>query len=120
MSWFRVRQRCCGWLALLALTIQLVLSFGHVHGLPTGGPSTVAAITASADTPPQPAGGDQHDDDYCAICAVLAMLSGAQTSSAPVLPVFVALASDELTPLVETGHATATWTAFRSRAPPVS
>jgi len=119
MRWIRRRQQCCGWLALFALTIQLVLSFGHVHGLPTGGPSVVAAIAGTADTP-QPAGGEQHDDDYCAICAVLAMLSGAQTATAPALPVLVALASDKITFAAETAPAAVTWTAFRSRAPPIS
>jgi hypothetical protein len=119
MNWFRLRQRCCGFVALLALAIQLTLSFGHVHGLPTGGPSAVATIAGAADTP-QPAGGDQHDDDYCAICAVLAMLSGAQTATAPALPVLVAIASDEIPFAIETAPTAVTWIAFRSRAPPIS
>ena len=38
MHWFRSRMRSCGRLALFALALQMVLSFGHMHrddlGLP--------------------------------------------------------------------------------------
>src|SRR5690349_24567587 len=31
MFWFRFHPRFCSWVALFALAIQLVLSFGHIH-----------------------------------------------------------------------------------------
>jgi DUF2946 family protein len=120
MRWLRLRQQYCSWVALLALALQLVLSFGHVHGLPTGGPTAVAAISEGSGSPPQPAGGEQHDDDYCAICAVQALLSSGQTASAPALPVVAAPAATEIIFTVERVRANRPLAAFRSRAPPIS
>lgn len=120
MRWFRLRQQCCSWVALVAVAAQLVLSFGHVHGLTTGGPTAVAAISAGSGSPPQPTGGEQHDDDYCAICAVQALLSSAQTASAPALPVVEAPAAIEIAFSVETVRINRLLAAFRSRAPPIS
>jgi hypothetical protein len=120
MSWFRLRQRCCGWVALLALALQLALSFGHVHRLPTADFTIVASAATPNGAPPQPAGGEHHDDDYCAICTVLALLSGAQTASAPVLPIFTAPPSTEITIASEAFRSDRSRAAFRSRAPPIS
>jgi hypothetical protein len=118
MGWFRSRTRLGAWAAAFVLVAQLVLSFGHVHGLAGEHPcavSTLAVDKAAACAPQHDA---NHDDDYCAICAVLAMLSGAQTASAPIVPVHLVGAWTEQTVspdrvLPERAHV-----AFRSRAPP--
>jgi DUF2946 family protein len=116
MGWFRARRRFAGWVALFALLVQFGLSFGHVHGVPASEHRVFAA--AKATPPTQPATGD--NDDYCAICAVMAMLSGAQTATAPFVVLPIALAEQEISPLSETPPATLTWRAFRSRAPPTA
>ena len=121
MRWFRSNRRLGGWVALFALTVQLVLSFGHIHAIPAGDPEIVTAAVADAGAPPPqpgPARHHQDDDDYCAICAVLALLSGAQTSDAPVLPALVALASAEVVVTAEVVRIDPPRAAFRSRAPP--
>ena len=81
MRWFRSSRRRLGWLALLALVLQLGLSFGHVHG--TRGSHPAAAQTATADAGNASSTGDSSDADYCATCAILALLTGAQTASCP-------------------------------------
>jgi hypothetical protein len=67
------------WLALAAMVLQLVLSFGHMHPedfFPPAGPG--AKILAAADSgaapqvPAKPAPGDAAHDD-CAICANMQM-----------------------------------------------
>jgi hypothetical protein len=120
MRWFRTRRQFCGWVALLALALQLALSFGHVHGLDTESRSAVASIAANSGAPQQPAGGQQSDDDYCAICAVMTMLSGAQCATAPVTTTPAACVA--AAPLAEPArlHLIARHDSFQSRAPPIS
>jgi hypothetical protein len=93
------------WSALFALTIQLVLSFGHVHSGRISGPSVspraVSARTVLAphalrwamqpsanlrDAPAVPARRKPANlaDDFCAICSVM-RLAGVP-APAPVLP----------------------------------
>jgi hypothetical protein len=103
--------------ALFALLMQLGLSFGHVHPIAAGEPTAIANASEPAS---HPANGGHHDDDYCAICAVLALLSGAQTATAPAIAPPMALASNEITATADTPAAAAAWGAFRSRAPPQS
>ena len=87
MPWFRSRMRLGAWLALFALTIQLVLSFGHVHfdGISPRAVSarTIAApralrwaVQPAAKLRDAPAVPTQHKpvnlaEDYCAICSVM-------------------------------------------------
>jgi hypothetical protein len=85
MNWVRTHRRIGGTLALFALALQLVLSFGHVHardfaGIP-GSPVALAQVTAPHGGP----AGDAADqaDAYCLVCAAVA-LSG--TLVLPVLP----------------------------------
>ena len=85
MSWIRTHRRFGGTLALFALALQLVLSFGHVHardfaGIP-GSPVPQAQVTVPHG--PNGDAADQANDIYCAVCATIA-LSG--TLVLPALP----------------------------------
>jgi hypothetical protein len=115
MGWFRSHKRPSAWLALLALVFQLGLAFGHVHPIHAGKTAVAASVAAASHQ-----GSGDSDDDYCATCAVLALLAGAQTASAPVLAPPLAVSSDEITLAPETPRIVSPRAAFRSRAPPLS
>ncbi len=99
-------------LGLLALVLQLVLSFGHVHPLPSA-----VATTSSA-----PAGGGGPDlplaGDDCALCASIAAFAAADlprqfdlippTSVAQILAPASAAGEHRAAPILH----------FSSRAPP--
>jgi hypothetical protein len=82
MLWLRSRLRLGSCVALFALAVQLVLTFGHAH-LDGAGRHSSTAIEASAGTTP-PAGNHERNpaDDYCALCA-LAHLAGTLLMPAP-------------------------------------
>jgi hypothetical protein len=95
MRWIRVNRQWGGRLALFALALQLILSFGHVHAEDLGLATAAEAVASHAQTfanndgPPPPR---EHDDahDVCAICIALSLSA---TSSLPVvvsLPLSVA------------------------------
>ena len=117
MRWFRSSRRPWGWVALWALALQLALSFGHVHGTRDDHPAAAQTTTADAGNVST---GDTSDTDYCATCAILALLTGAQTASAPVFVRPMAPVSVEITVAPEAPRLGASRTAFRSRAPPLS
>ncbi|MCO5130756.1 MAG: DUF2946 family protein [Xanthobacteraceae bacterium] len=103
MKWFRSRIKAGTRLALLALAVQFVPSFGHVHGaaalaapglhtaaapaaalLPDQVKSAADAVIAGAPAQkPDRSSGDHHDG-YCAICAVMS-LAGTLIASGPVI-----------------------------------
>ncbi len=117
MGWFRPNRRLWAWAALFALFVQFNLSFGHVHGI--GGEQAVAAQSAG----PGPVPASHHnsgdpDNDYCAICAVQALLSGAQVAHAPAVVLPVALPLSEQPFALTTLLCEPARVAFRSRAPP--
>ena len=121
MGWFRGRCRLGGWVALVAIALQLALSFGHVHREAFSHASEIAALTVDGSDIGQPdSPAAPHDDDYCAICAVLSLLAGTQTADAPALPPPLAVAAVALTPEPEIVRALLGRTAFQSRAPPQS
>jgi hypothetical protein len=112
-----------GWLALFALAVQLVLSFGHVHleGI-RGDDGTGTKLAAErAVSPPAPAQHPANDSgDYCAICATIHLASSSFLPDAPQLPVpFVSQAIEHFyyVPYV---FAAPQRTAFQSRAPPLA
>src|SRR5258708_2210167 len=79
MSWFRSNIKHGSRLALLALAIQFVSSFGHFHGVSAqAAPAIQSDVQLSAidRVQPQPASNhdsDQQPSDPCAICAVMAL-----------------------------------------------
>jgi hypothetical protein len=124
MRWVRTKRRSGAWLALAAMALQLVLSFGHIHleDLKGGGNGVVTAAASKAASAHQdPAGGPAGDaDDYCPICAVLHLAAASFVPDAPVLPVpfafhAIAHASQPTFASVLLRRAP-----FQSRAPPLA
>jgi hypothetical protein len=127
MNWFRSTIRPFAQLALFALAVQMVVSFGHMHrddlGLPplaTGHwayfPSGVAQVLTG------PADRDQYplSDDYCPICASIALLA---TGAPPLPPVTVAPPLISLvwsSPFSLYLAATQATFSFQARAPPLA
>jgi hypothetical protein len=90
MYWARSNRRFGSWAALFALTIQLVLSFGHIH-LQDIQVSSAAIAAPSQAQPDTPADDDRGTGghDFCAICATLNLTSSSilPTVSLPATPV---------------------------------
>jgi hypothetical protein len=93
MSWIRKQIRWGAQLALMALAVQMVLTFGHVHlerYLPAG-------VIAAVENPEQPAGTTSPEHpyrgplsrDFCAVCSTISLVG------ALVLPVAHALSPPE-------------------------
>ena len=91
MGWVHCHKRRGAYLALAALVLQIVVSFGHVdldgmvraHLTLTGLHKTVVAEASKAGSGANP--GD--DDAYCPICASIFMVSTSFVSEPPKLPV---------------------------------
>jgi hypothetical protein len=94
MGWFRSRSKWGSCLALFALALQLVLSFGHVHfdheDAPSSGHAALRGVHASAAT----TAADDHagketpalPDDCCPICTLIHLAGALVPTAAPALP----------------------------------
>jgi hypothetical protein len=113
-------------LALAALALQIVLSFGHVHldGIrPAAAQTAVTAPhqAAVAEAPRQvPAQNSGDNDDYCAICASIYLASTGFVSQAPRLPVPRGFERIEHSYGAARGQMEPRRFAFQSRAPPAA
>jgi hypothetical protein len=116
---FRSRIRLWAALALFALAVQLVASFGHIHADELFGPQIETAAAPSGDDP----GSQHHDGDHdaiCNICATLSVLSSGQVAAPPLLVVPVAFVWIAQPIRAEAATFTPRLAAFRSRAPPTA
>jgi Protein of unknown function (DUF2946) len=124
MKWSRSNIRTGARLALLALLVQLALSFGHVHGFaPQAASATQSVLPAdhAAKTQPAPSKHDSdHSSDICAICAVMAMASTVLFSTPPILLLPDAVQILQGITDAEFAHLKSAGTAFQPRAPPAS
>src|SRR5262249_10155423 len=86
MRWFRRNMRFGSWCALFALTIQLVMSFGHLHSASSAAAAALAASAAEplAAAPDGTSTPSKHSRvaDYCTICASI-HLAGLLTAAPP-------------------------------------
>ena len=86
MYWFRARLRWSSCIALFALALQLVLTFGHVHLDGLGGHSSTR-MEASADTATPVDNEVPGDaDDYCVLCALVYLAGTLVPAVAAALP----------------------------------
>ena len=131
MKWFRRNIRTGSRLALFALALQFVLSFGHFHAAQAA--PAIQTLTdlaqaqslageAASQAEQQPAGhdGGQPTDEPCAICAVMAMANQLVFATPALLLLPDAVELLFLATDAEFAHLGSLWPAFQSRAPPVS
>jgi hypothetical protein len=127
MSWFRSHARLGSCVALLALALQLVLSFGHIHHKDILGHSALAPVAdtlavasiSDHDTATDRAGHD-HEDEYCAIYALAALVGSAQLAEPPALPVPSILTSAPLAAAVESLPSQRRYLLAQARGPPLA
>jgi hypothetical protein len=86
MRWVR-RKRFAGWLALAALVLQLVLTFGHVHLDDIDRTSPAVNGTGLGTQVSQSGPAHPGNDDYCTICATIYLTANSFLPPAPELPV---------------------------------
>ena len=124
MRWFRRQIRQGSLLALLALAINLALSFGHVHALPgrhSDAAQTALNTTAPAGSSDRGQGDDRgHPDDFCPICMAAAAMGNAVTATPPAVPVQFASTSIQHGFAPQVAFVEPQRRAFQSRGPPVS
>jgi hypothetical protein len=86
MRWFRTNVRAGTWCALVAMALQLALTFGHVHarvGSTTSLRLTAQGLVAPTEGPRAPL---KPLIDHCAICAVIHMAGAGVPPAALSLP----------------------------------
>ena len=132
MKWFRSNIKHGSRLALLALAIQLALSFGHFHGLAAQAApaiqsgirlvtvSDTAVQSAQRQQPASDHDSDRQSNDGCAICAVIAMANAVLFATPPLLELPQAVELTYLTTDAEFIHLNSVRVAFQPRAPPIS
>jgi hypothetical protein len=120
MQWFRENLKVGARLAIFALTVQVVLSFDHVH-LSNFRAVPGLASTNTQTTPSAPSHQPASDaDDYCAICAAIHLAATSLLPQALQLPVPVAARQVEHANFVASGSFSARRAQFQSRAPPLA
>jgi hypothetical protein len=108
-------------LALAALAVQLVVSFGHVHvdGIHGGNrAATLAAARAQAAQLPAQQPGDDGDE-YCAICATIYLTASSFVPQPPQLPALFTSGTVEHFDRTAIIFVVARRAPFQSRAPPL-
>jgi hypothetical protein len=117
MRWIRTKIRIGSGLALFALAIQLLLSFGHIHLAAASNPSSSIAVATS--TAGSPAGHQNGTVDInCPVCALIHLASVSSPPTAPVLPVPTMFGFARLEAADAFNVAASSRGIFRARAPP--
>jgi hypothetical protein len=121
MRWFRDTIRQSTWLALIALAMNLGLSFGHFHAI--DGNASGSGIEAAAAFIASPDDGQKqgsHADYLCPICVAATVMASALASAPPSLsPEFANVTVDRtIEPVL--ALAGPSRAAFQPRGPPIS
>ncbi len=127
MQWFRRHIKAGSRLALFALALQFVLSFGHFHfdaaqaaqALTDSSHGLAASAASEKQQPPS------HDDDHpssapCAVCTAASMANQMVVATPAALPLPDDIGLRCLAPEAEFVRLASPRPAFQSRAPPVS
>ncbi len=122
MQWVRTNKRFGAWCALVAIALQVILSFGHAHRIEGFRPGALlqAAVHAEttlerSDPTSKPAG---LAFEYCAICVVIKMGACAVPPEAPSSGAPIATGNVRFACHAEGGAGTSAHLLFQARAPP--
>jgi hypothetical protein len=129
MRWCRSSQRFGVYLALFALTLQFIASFGHIHpegfgsapgGSLSGEAPLVLSSAGASNSPAYPTsdqGGLPHRD--CAVCISIALLGSALKGQPAALSVPADVRVSPIRPASELQFLVIRFYPFRTRAPPI-
>ena len=124
MGWFRDNIRQGSWMALIALAINFVLAFGHVHALAGTGSGqsqiALAALSTLDDGDRTPNHPTDKVDYLCPICIAKAAMGNALAATPPALHAILAEASVDRAVEHESAIPQPPCAAFQSRGPPIS
>jgi hypothetical protein len=129
MRWIRRNTRSHAWLALFALAMQLVVSFGHMHRGDLGVASSSAGIAVASQlksdltsSPAVPADHDRNSapDDFCPICASISLAAALIMPLAPRLDAALHEGRVQLSDASTSRHSSQIQLSFQARAPPVA
>ena len=123
MRWFRDTISQSTWLALIALAINLGLSFGHFHAIDHKASGRgIAAMAASIASPDdgQNKGHHGHADYLCPICMAATAMAKTLASTPPAWSLELSTVTvdrkiEDVLALVEPSRG-----AFQPRGPPIS
>jgi hypothetical protein len=120
MRWFRSNVRTSAWFALVAMALQLALTFGHLHLRVASAASAQlkAAVTLpdGSSLPAKPRLADEH----CAICTLIQMVGAGAPSAAASLPLPSLFTSAPLTVGFEHQPRAPPPLHFQARGPPIA
>jgi hypothetical protein len=107
-------------LALFALAIQLVLTFGHIHRVSAGvAEAALSALTHQANNSANPDNRSGNTSDYdCPICALIQLASTSAVSVPPALPVPATFIVLRLATPEQPEWAASPHFSFQARGPP--
>jgi hypothetical protein len=118
MRWFRTNVRVGAWCALVAMALQLALTFGHVHG------RTPASSWLTAQVPAGPTDGPRVPlkplIDHCATCAVIHLAGAGVPPAALSLPLQRPVTAGRLTFSVTSEPTSSKPARVRARGPPLA
>jgi Protein of unknown function (DUF2946) len=122
MKWIRSNIKQGSRLALFALAVQFVLSFGHFHGVAAQAAPVVQSVSGAAQQQQSPSNPDSDlpQNDACAICAVITMASAVLLATPPALLLPQAVEFSYLTAEAAFIHLNSARAVFQPRAPPIS
>lgn len=122
MGWFRSRTKLGACLALFALALSLMLSFGHLHwgeAAHTGDEAHLALSHTASNHSDADHDHDHHNRPHpCFICTVA--MAAPFAATAPDVPAHDSATFRLLTPVATFDLHEPLRTAFRSRAPPIA
>jgi hypothetical protein len=120
MRWFRSNVRSGAWFALVAMALQLALTFGHFHLRITSAAQLAAkaAVTLpdGSSLPTKP----RLVDEHCAVCTLIQMTGAAALVAAAWLLLPALFASTRFTIRVEHELAASPPLHFQARGPPIA
>lgn len=125
MRWFRDHIRQGAWTALIALAINVALSFGHVHALDGEGRGAHSGVLLTAVGSSEAGQNQGHPEDgqadyLCPICVAAAAMATALASTPPAVSVALIAATIDRPLDRALAVVTPQRAAFQSRGPPIS
>jgi hypothetical protein len=120
MNRWRSRRRGGAGLGLLALLVQIVVSFGHIHAedFQPAAAQTIAAL--AHQSPSHPTTPPGRPDDNCPICMAVQLAAAGVVAAPPVLALPSEFCRITHPATVARDISVARFVLYRTRAPPIA